>query len=214
MHEFRNSALVPRVGTSTGIAHQDPLRKLPHNTMVSLATAFGIASTDRLLELPDRVILGQVRETAGCGPKELAAVATWLYQQRQQRNELVSAPLEARAVANQALDDFKHQLTRAVRAAIRSQRLDSSEVARRCASSREAVESLVQGGTPGSLELAMRMAVALGVRFELKVNDDAVDDLRDPPNRSANAGRRDRRETTPMRLFPRALPNSTIEDID
>jgi hypothetical protein len=87
-------------------------------------------------------------------------------------------------------------------------------VARRCASSREAVESLVQGGTPGSLELAMRMAVALGVRFELKVNDDAVDGLHDPPNRSTNAGRWDRRETAPMRLFPRALPNSLIEDID
>jgi ribosome-binding protein aMBF1 (putative translation factor) len=79
-----------------------------------------------------------------------------------------SAP-QAKAFADDVMAQARRDIAQAVRDAVRRDRLLPEDLAKRCGTSREAVVSLMAGATPSSLELALRMAGALGIDVTVQV---------------------------------------------
>lgn len=81
----------------------------------------------------------------------------------------VEAPARSKAFADGVLARARTDLADAIRDAVRHERLSPEALAKRCGTSREAVAALLAGSTPSSLELALRMAGALGIAVEVRV---------------------------------------------
>jgi len=122
-----------------------------------------------VLEHTDADIIAALKNAEGIGPKEIAHACQWLREQRQAAGELVASPIEVRARAEEWVDSARQTIAAAVRERIAQDSADPEDVARRCATSAAVVRSLQAGGVPSSLELVMRLAIAVGVRVRLDV---------------------------------------------
>lgn len=80
------------------------------------------------------------------------------------------APAQSKAFADEVLSRARQDIAWAVRDAVKQQGLRPDELAKRCATSREAVAALLAGTVPSSLELLLRMAGAVGITVDITVS--------------------------------------------
>jgi DNA-binding XRE family transcriptional regulator len=147
----------------------DPLWQLPRGTMAAMVQGLGVCEAEQLLDLPEAQVLSKVRACGRLGTPELAELSHWLCRLRLAQDDPITSPIGAKSRADDVVTLARHRLATAVRAAIRNHCLTADDVAKRCGTSRDAVALVMAGGTPASLELALRMAAVLGVQVEIGV---------------------------------------------
>lgn len=148
----------------------DALLQLPRPSLAVLVATLGVAQADLLLKVPDSRILAELKAREQCGECLLADVATWLTRQREARQEGQWAPARSKAFADEVLSRARQNIAQALRIAMKQEGIRPDELAKRCATSREAVASLLAGGVPSSLELLLRMAGAVGITVDITVS--------------------------------------------
>lgn len=149
----------------------DALLQLPRPTLAVLVATLGVTRADLLLKVPDARILAELKGREQCGDRLLSDVATWLTRQREIRNEGQWGPAKSKAFADGVQGKARRDIAEAIRNTVRAEGIGPEELAKRCATSREAVVSLLAGTVPSSLELVLRMAGALGIEVEIRVAD-------------------------------------------
>jgi hypothetical protein len=163
------SSTLVRPDDDPAIARDDPLWRLSRFPRQALVHKLHVHSAEQLLTLPDRQVLKAVESSERCGPRGIAEVRCWLSEQRLANVEPVHTPIEAKARADDVLTLARHRIADGIRSAIRDQKLDPMELARRCGTSRDTVQTVIAGDAPGTIELALRMAAALGIAMRVEV---------------------------------------------
>lgn len=151
------------------IAEGDPLRELPLAVRVALVESLQVTSTEKLLTLPDALILSALSYGVGCGPRGVAEFDRWLSAQRAGCGEPVQQQIHVRAQADALLAKVREEIGAALCVVIVRDSLTVAEVARRCGTTQDVVAKVKNGGSPSTLEVALRMALSLGVRIDFKV---------------------------------------------
>lgn len=165
----RPSGIASQASLLGRIAEDDQLRTLPLAVRVALVQGLQITSTEQLLSLPDALIRSALTNAVGCGPRGEADLDRWLSEQRGGRGEPVQQQVHARAQADALLCKLRDDVGSAIRAVIERDGLTAAEVARRCGTTQDAVTKVTSGGSPSTLEVAVRMALSLGVRIDFKI---------------------------------------------
>ncbi|MEY8878257.1 MAG: helix-turn-helix transcriptional regulator [Leptothrix sp. (in: b-proteobacteria)] len=152
----------------------DALWQLAPEIREAITRQLGVNEAQQLVDIPERHVLAIVRDLSRVGERGLAMVTRWLAAQRQAhrlaQQALARCPIEAKGQADDVLTLARHDIGRALCAAIAREHMSPDDVARRCGTSRETVVRLLAGAPPASLELALRMAAVLGVAVSLQVD--------------------------------------------
>jgi hypothetical protein len=151
------------------IAEGDRLRALPLAVRVALVQGLQVTSAEQLLGLPDALLRTALTNAVGCGPRGVADFDRWLSEQRGGRGEPVQQQVHARAHADALLGKARDDIGAAIRTVIERDDLAAADVARRCGTTQDAVAKVTSGGSPSTLEVAVRMALSLGVRIDIKI---------------------------------------------
>lgn len=136
---------------------------------VALVQGLQITSTEQLLGLPDAAIHFALTNVVGCGPRSSAELDRWLTLQRGGRGEPVQLQVQARARAEALLQQARDDIGNAVRTVIERDDLALPDVARRCGTTQDIVLKVMAGGSPSTLEVAVRMALSLGIRVDFTI---------------------------------------------
>jgi len=154
-----------KYGTRQGALNSN-LRVMAQTPLPLALQCFDIQS---VLQRSDTEIIAALKNVEGIGPKEFAHACQWLREQRRARGDPVASPVEVRARAEEWIDSVRQTITAAVRKRIAQDGAEPEDVARRCATSPAVVRLVQAGGVPSSLELAVRLAVGVGVRLSARV---------------------------------------------